>query len=444
MSVKTDKTKNTSKTSTKTKRTSKPKEEVNTLPMVYDETNSTPLEILKKYYGYTSFRTIQQDVIQSVLDGNDTVCFMPTGGGKSVVLQIPALIGKGITICVMPLLALMEDQLVDAINSNIAAVTINSTIGVKARRKTLEQIRKGEIKLLYTSPETLLGDKFQDFRDVLKEVGVSYIMVDEAHMMSQWSDFRPAYTKVGDIRLLYPDAPVLAVTATADEKVLEDIILHSAIKPDYKLYSVSFDRPNIHLNIIDLKYSASLYLTDILKKYPKGTKGIVYCQTREKCESIATFIKGLGYKAAFFHAGMKAKDKAELQKAYKNDEFDIIVATVAFGMGINIPDIRFVVQYDCPDSFEDASQKLGRAGRDGLHSDSYILYDPKTFNSSSWLIRQSTSSPVRLKIKMDKLRALHNYCNTRSCRRVGLLAAFGETYTKTNCNSCDVCLNTVF
>lgn len=420
--------------------TKKKKEEIN-IPAVHDESSSTPLEVMKKYYGHTTFRPMQEEVINSVLNGNDTVCFLATGTGKSLVLKVPALIGKNISIIISPILALMADQITNDVKDNIASVTINSSIGVRARKKALQLIKDRKVKIVYAAPETLLGDNFEDFRIALKEIGVDNLLIDEAHTCSQWSDFRTSYTKIHELRLEFPEATMLAVTATADEKVLEDIVNHCGLKPDYAVFRNTFDRPNIHYNILYQSGSIVHYLTGILDKYESGTKGVIYCQTRAKVDDYSRVLKALGYNVAGYHAGMTNKNREIVQSGFKNNQIDIIVCSSAFGMGIDVPNIRFVVMADCPDSFEALSQGWGRGGRDGLKTDAYMIYHNSSYSTSGFLIRQSTKSPQRLRIKLEKLKQLHDYCTSNTCRRAGLLAAFSEKYNKDNCESCDVCIS---
>lgn len=397
----------------------------------------TPEDILKKYWGYDSFRGIQKDVIQSVLSKKDTVAFAATGDGKTVMFQVPALMLPGTTLVISPLKALQKDQVDRCELLGIPVAALNSDVGVRVRKKILKQLSDKTLKILYVAPETLFSASFKPFQDLLD---VRLIAIDESHVCSAWSDFRPEYRRVHEIREIFPDARMLAVTATADEAIKNDIIKYMGINPDYNLFVTSFDRPNIHYNIIHATHQTSEHILEILSKYKKEDSGIIYCSSREKTEKLSAFLNMVGYNSIPYHAGMKKSEKEKAQVDYLKGDVNIVVATIAFGMGIDKPNVRWVIHADPPNSFDELVQQWGRASRDGEHADAYLIYIPQTLNSALWLVSKTTPNPERLRIKVEKLRNFHSFCRSRICRRKQILAYFGETYSQANCKSCDVCL----
>jgi ATP-dependent DNA helicase RecQ len=398
----------------------------------------TPTDILKKYWGYDSFRGIQQDVINSTLSRKDTIAFAATGDGKTVMFQVPALLLPGTTLVVSPLKALQKDQVDRCMSLGIPVAALNSDTGVRERKRILKELQDRSLKILYVAPETLFSDGFKPFLELLD---VPLIAIDESHVCSSWSDFRPDYRKVHKVREIFPDATMLAVTATADEQIKKDIIKYMGIHNDYNLFVTSFDRPNIHYNVIQATMPTVDHIIRILVKYDKETPGIIYCSSREKTEQLAKFLNMTGYKAISYHAGMKKKEKEKAQEDYLSGEVNIVCATIAFGMGIDKPNIRWVIHADPPNSFDDLAQQWGRASRDGEHADAYLIYNPKTLNSALWLLSKTTSSPERLQIKISKLKEFHAFCRSKTCRRRQVLGYFGEVYDKGNCKSCDICLS---
>lgn len=397
----------------------------------------TPVDILKQYWGYDAFRGIQEQVIDSVLSGKDTVAFAATGDGKTVMFQVPAMLLPGTTLVVSPLKALQKDQVDRCESLGIPVAALNSDVGVRARKKILSQLADKTLKILYVAPETLFSESFKPFQDLLD---VRLIAIDESHVCSAWSDFRPEYRRVHEIREVFPDARMLAVTATADEEIKKDIIKYMGIRPNYNLFVTSFDRPNIHYNIIRATLPTSEHIVQILSKYDESTPGIIYCSSREKTEKLAQFLNMIGYSAISYHAGMKKKEKEKAQDDYLKGNVNIVCATIAFGMGIDKANVRWVIHADPPNSFDDLVQQWGRASRDGQHADAYLIYDPKTLNSALWLIGRTTSNPERVHIKVTKLRNFHAFCRSTVCRRKQILSYFGETYGKASCESCDICL----
>ena len=395
------------------------------------------LAVLKQYWGYGSFRDIQEDVILSVLSGRDTLALARTGLGKTVMFQVPAMVLEGTTVVVSPLKALQKDQVDNCTKIGLPVAFINSDVGIRARKKILKQLEDKELKLLYVAPETFFGDDFKPFRDLLD---VPLIAIDESHCASSWSDFRPTYQRIHEMRQMFPKATMLAVTATADEMIKKDIVKYTGLKSNYKLLTTSFDRVNIHYNIIKAIKPITDHVLEVLLKYDKNTQGIVYCGTRESAEKMSQFLNMLGYPSLCYHAGMKKKEKEKAQEDYSNGVVKIVCATVAFGMGIDIPCVRFVIHVDPPHTFDDYSQQTGRCSRDGERADAFLIYDPATLRKASWLISQTTKNPDRLQIKLTKLRQFHAFCKSDKCLRTQLLGYFNETYPKKNCDSCSICL----
>lgn len=396
------------------------------------------LDTLKQYWGYDSFREIQEDVIDTVLSGTDVLALARTGLGKTCLFQVPALILEGTTLVISPLKALQKDQVDACLKLNIPVAFINSDVGIRERRRILKLLTEDKLKILYVAPETFFSEDFKPFLALLK---VPLLAIDEAHCASSWSDFRPNYQKIHLIRELhFPKATLLAVTATADAMIKKDIIKYTGLKPDFKTYQTSFDRPNIHYNIIRAYKPTSDYVFEILSKYTKDTQGIVYCGTRDAAEQMSKFLTMLGYPSICYHAGMKKKDKEKAQEDYANGTIKIICATVAFGMGIDLPKVRYVIHVDPPHTFDDYSQQVGRCSRDGERADTFLIYVPDSLRKASWLIRKTTLNPERLKVKLLKLKQFHEFCSTTTCRRIQLLSYFGEKYPKLKCNSCDACL----
>lgn len=395
------------------------------------------LAVLKQYWGYEGFRDIQEDVILSVLGGRDTLALARTGLGKSVMFQVPALVLEGTTIVVSPLKALQKDQVDACVKLNIPVAFVNSDVGIRARRKILKQLEDKELKLLYVAPETFFGADFEPF---IKLLDVPLIAIDESHCASSWSDFRPTYQRIFEMRDIFPKAVMLAVTATADDMIKKDIVKYTGLKSDYKLLTTSFDRTNIFYNIFKATKPVTEHLLEILLKYDKKTQGIVYCGTRESAEQMSQYLNMIGYPSICYHAGMKKKEKEKAQEDFSDATIKIVCATIAFGMGIDIPKVRFVVHVDPPHTFDDYAQQTGRCSRDGERADAFLIYLPETLRKATWLISKTTKNPSRLQIKLTKLRKFHSFCKTNSCIRSQLLEYFNEKYPKSNCQSCNICL----
>ncbi len=393
---------------------------------------------LKHYFGYDTFRPGQKKIIQAALDNKDLLTIMPTGGGKSLCFQLPALLRNGITIVVSPLIALMQDQ-VDALQDNgINATFLNSTLEYDERRSRQIAILKNQIKLLYVAPERLLNERFALFLDRVKnDVGISAIAIDEAHCVSEWGhDFRPEYSKLKQIRQRYPQIPLQALTATATKRVRQDIIQQLNLRsPD--IHVASFDRSNIYYEI--QPKDRNIYPKLLREIRNESGAGIVYCLSRNRVEEVATRLKHDGIDALPYHAGLSDRERSSNQTSFLRDDIQVIVATVAFGMGINKPDVRFVFHYDLPRSLESFYQESGRAGRDSEPSKSILFFSLGDRKKIEFLIDKKSDSTEQ-KIAIQQLRQVIDYAEGHDCRRKIILRYFGERY-QGNCDKCDNCLN---
>ncbi|MEO6228908.1 MAG: DNA helicase RecQ [Ferruginibacter sp.] len=392
-------------------------------------------QTLHQYFGYDEFRHNQQEIIENVLAKNDSIVLMPTGGGKSLCYQVPALLFEGITIVVSPLIALMKDQ-VDALKLNgIAAAFLNSSQSTFEQSDIINRINNNQLKLLYVAPERLVGQN--SLLNYLKKINVSLFAIDEAHCISHWGhDFRPEYLVLGQLKKDFPHVPVIALTATADKLTKQDIITKLELA-SYKVFENSFNRPNIGYYIKPKKAYLN-QLLDYLHQHPDDS-GIIYCLSRKSTEKLAEDLRDNGYAAAAYHAGLSRDIKEDNQEKFLRDEIKIIVATIAFGMGINKSNVRWVVHVDLPKNIEGYYQETGRAGRDGLPSEAILFYsaaDVFKLKSFARVEGNEEQSKVMLK-KLDQMSAL---CETRQCRRKYLLNYFDEA-APDYCGSCDVCLS---
>lgn len=391
-------------------------------------------QILQDVFGYQAFRTGQQEVIEAVADGQDCLVIMPTGGGKSLCYQIPALMREGLTLVISPLISLMKDQ-VDQLSANgVAAAYLNSTMSREAMQETYRAMQDGEVKLVYVSPERVLT---RDFLERLYDMPLSMVAVDEAHCISQWGhDFRPEYAALGTLKQHFDQLPIMALTATADETTRHDIVSRlSLVEPH--VYLGSFDRPNIRYTLQE-KYKPMSQLTRYLGGV-RGQCGIVYCNSRKRVEQITEKLCDSGIRAAAYHAGLEHDERARVQEGFQRDDIHIVVATVAFGMGINKPNVRFVVHYDIPRNIESYYQETGRAGRDGLPAEAVMFYDPSDL---AWLRRcldEKEEGPQK-QVEGHKLNAMGAFAEAQTCRRQVLLNYFGE-YREEPCGNCDICLD---
>jgi len=395
----------------------------------------TPSQALQKYFGYSAFRHQQEAIIKNILDKRDVLTLMPTGGGKSLCYQLPAVLLDGLTIVISPLIALMKDQ-VDALNVNgISAAYLNSSQSPNEQADISRKLKSNQIKLLYLAPERLFG-KDSRLMDFLKTLPVSLIAIDEAHCISHWGhDFRPEYLALAGLKEEFPEVPVIALTATADKLTKKDILEKLNLK-NPEVFVSSFNRENIAYKVVPRRNGFTQLLDFLADK--KEDSGIIYCLSRKSTESLAEDLKEAGYLAEAYHAGLDNSVKARTQEAFLRDEVRIIVATIAFGMGINKSNVRYVVHMDLPKNIEGYYQETGRAGRDGLPSDALLLFS----GGDAMKLKQFAmveDNPEQSRIMLKKLDDMVRYCQLHSCRRQYLLNYFDETFPP-NCGSCDFCL----
>ncbi len=392
-----------------------------------------PYSVLRDVFGYDSFRGDQEAIISRVIEGKSCCVLMPTGSGKSLCYQIPAICREGVGIVISPLIALMQDQVAALKEAGVRAAAIHSGLASGEINALLRAMREGELDLVYVAPERLVTD---GFLDLLDECRIALFAIDEAHCISQWGhDFRPEYRHLALLRSRYPDAPCIAVTATADEPTRKDIMERLALP---EIFTGGFDRPNIRY-IVQPKSNPRRQLLSFLQGRPRDESGIVYCLSRRKTEETASWLSGQGYTALPYHAGMPAGTRNNHQDRFLKEEGIIIVATIAFGMGINKPDVRFVAHMDLPKNIESYYQETGRAGRDGLPSDAWMVYGMQDVVLQRRMIDESDAPEEQKRIAAQKLNAFVGYCEASSCRRQILLAYFGDRSEP--CGNCDACLD---
>ncbi len=393
------------------------------------------LDLLKQYFGYDAFRPLQREIIASVLDRRDTLVLMPTGGGKSLCYQLPALRFEGLTLVVSPLVALMKDQ-VDSLRANgIAAAFINSTLSYEEIGHVRARVQRNAVKILYVAPERLA---LPGFRDFLARLHISLVAVDEAHCISMWGhEFRPDYRTLVDLRGLLPGVPFIALTATATEQVRRDVAEQLELTQPRE-FVASFNRANLTYTVRPKRRRAIDALADLLHKH-RGESCIVYCFSRKTTEDVAASLSAMGLSALPYHAGLDPALRSETQEKFIRDDALVIVATIAFGMGIDKPDVRLVVHYDLPKSLEGYYQETGRAGRDGLPSECVLFYSHGDKRKQDFFIDQIEDEAERRNAQ-DKLDRMIEYCGLSTCRRKFLLEYFGEAWTQKDCRGCDVCL----
>jgi ATP-dependent DNA helicase RecQ len=391
-------------------------------------------ETLKTVFGYASFRPYQEEIITGLIRGEDAFVLMPTGGGKSLCYQVPALHREGCALVVSPLISLMKDQ-VDALSANgVPAAYYNSSLGERESRRVLAELHAGRLKLLYVAPERLMTDSFLER---LRGIPLALFAIDEAHCISQWGhDFRPEYVQLGRLRGLFPDVPLIALTATADPQTRTDIVRQLGLD-GAPCHVAGFDRPNIRYTVME-KVKPFAQLRVFLKGRGEGDPGIVYALSRKRVEDVAARLSDAGYRAAPYHAGLPDRERQRVQEAFQKDDLQIVVATVAFGMGIDKPNVRFVVHYDLPRNVESYYQETGRAGRDGLSAEALLLFGYGDVVIARSLI-EGGGNQEQVRIELHKLNAMVGFAEAQTCRRRVLLGYFGERLA-TDCGNCDACL----
>ena len=390
-------------------------------------------QLLKSTFGYATFRPLQREIIEANLVGEDVFALLPTGGGKSLCFQLPALARDGLTVVVSPLIALMKDQ-VDALQaSGVAATFLNSTLGAEESRSRLRGLHRGDYKLLYVAPERLM---LAGWIENLKTWNVSCIAIDEAHCVSEWGhDFRPEYRQLAKLRTALPEVPMMALTATATGRVREDIVTHLKLR-DPQTFVASFNRPNLTYRVVPKDEPAKQIITFVRKR--EHESGIIYCASRATAERVAESLAGRGFLARPYHAGLDAAERARNQEMFLRDDTRIICATIAFGMGINKPNVRWVIHHDLPKNIEGYYQETGRAGRDGLPGDCLLLFSPGDIAKQTHFLDEITNEQER-SIARAQLRQIVHYAESSGCRRAELLQYFGETFPLNNCGACDNC-----
>jgi ATP-dependent DNA helicase RecQ len=395
----------------------------------------TKEQVLKQYFGYDQFRPLQAEIIEMALAGNDGLVLMPTGGGKSVCFQVPTMVMSGITIVISPLIALMKDQVQSLTANGISAAFVNSSLSADEIYAIEQKALSGELKLLYISPEKLFTNNYLEF---LKRLNITLFAIDEAHCVSTWGhDFRPEYTKLNILKKTFPNIPLLALTATADRVTRKDILTQLGV-PEAKVYISSFDRPNLSLTVLPGRGRLKV-MVDFITKKP-NQPGIIYCLSRRNTEDVADSLRKAGINALHFHAGMDTASRSKVQDKFIKDHVQVIVATIAFGMGIDKSNVRWIIHYSLPSNVESFYQEIGRAGRDGVKADTLLFYTYADLIVRQDMIHKSELPAAMKEVQHAKLDRMTQYANAEICRRRILLSYFNEEVTK-DCGNCDVCKN---
>ena len=395
------------------------------------------LQVLQQVFGYSSFRPSQQQIIDCLIQGEDALVLMPTGGGKSLCYQIPALIRSGVGIVISPLIALMQDQVEALRQVGVSAGALNSSLSAEEDARMRERLRNGELQLLYVAPERLMTPGFQS---LLQQIDIALFAIDEAHCVSQWGhDFRPEYIQLSTLHEDFPRVPRIALTATADEPTRREIVQRLDLEQAHHFVS-GFDRPNIRYRVSDDSNNARQRLLRFIQLDYPDQAGIVYCLSRRKVEETAAWLREKGIKALPYHAGMSQQDRTANQNRFLREDGIVMVATIAFGMGIDKPDVRFVVHMNLPKSLEAYYQETGRAGRDGEPAEALLFYNLQDVITLRQFVEQSDADEQHKRIETQKLERMLGYCELTSCRRQALLAYFGDELAEP-CGNCDTCLN---